>query len=173
MLIQFCTPLNAASDWQIVSRSGLAVRRYRLVSRGSSVRIRFSSPFSSKAVISGLISLVTLSLTINKTLEWLSSLPILMQESFWWGQCSNRYIFSLFPHLHTLFPSFSPSLISLMVSVEFKHHVYLFTYRHRLQRITFSYPLTTVVSPLALRMQHSAVPSMTEPKEIISLSLST
>ena len=28
--------------------------------------------------------LVTLSLTINETLKWLSSLPILMQESFWW-----------------------------------------------------------------------------------------
>ena len=27
---------------------------------------------------------VILSLTINKTLKWLSSLPILMQESFWW-----------------------------------------------------------------------------------------
>ena len=28
--------------------------------------------------------LVTLSLTINETFKWLSSLPILMQESFWW-----------------------------------------------------------------------------------------
>ena len=28
--------------------------------------------------------LVTLSLTINQTLKLLSSLPILMQESFWW-----------------------------------------------------------------------------------------
>ena len=28
--------------------------------------------------------LVTLSLTINETLKWLTSLPILMQESFWW-----------------------------------------------------------------------------------------
>ena len=25
----------------------------------------------------------------------------LMQESFWWWQCSDRYIISLFPHLHT------------------------------------------------------------------------
>ena len=31
----------------------------------------------------------------------------------------------LFPHLHTPFPPFSPSLISLMVSVDVKHHVYL------------------------------------------------
>jgi len=34
-------------------------------------------------------------------------------------------ILSLFPHLHTPFPPFSPSLISLMVSVDVKHHVYL------------------------------------------------
>ena len=69
--------------------------------------------------------LVTLSLTINETLKWLSSLPILMQESFWWWQCSDRYIISLSPHLHTTFPPFSPSLISLVVSVDVKHHVYL------------------------------------------------
>ena len=47
-----------------------------------------------------------------------------MQESLWWWQYSGRYIISLFPHLHTPFPPFSPSLISLMVSVEIKHHVY-------------------------------------------------
>ena len=28
--------------------------------------------------------LVTLSLTVHETLKWLSSLPILMQESLWW-----------------------------------------------------------------------------------------
>ena len=60
----------------------------------------------------------------TETLKWLSSLPILMQVSFWWWQCSNRYIISLSPHLHT---PFYPSLISLMVSVDVKHHVYLFT----------------------------------------------
>ena len=27
---------------------------------------------------------VTLSLTVNETLNWLLSLPTLMQESFWW-----------------------------------------------------------------------------------------
>ena len=51
-----------------------------------------------------------------------------MQESFWWWQCSDRYIVSLSPHLHAPFPPFSPSLISLMVSVDVKHHVYLLTY---------------------------------------------
>ena len=45
-----------------------------------------------------------------------------MQKSFWWWQCSDRYIISLSPHLHTLF---SPSLISLMVFVDVKHHVYM------------------------------------------------
>ena len=37
---------------------------------------------------------------------------------------SDRYIISLSPHFHTPSP-FSPSLISLMVSVDVKHHVYL------------------------------------------------
>ena len=72
----------------------------------------------------------------TETFKWLSSLPILMQESFWWWQCSDRYIMSFFPHLHS---PFSPSLISLMVSVDVKHHVYLLTlslpvWRHNLWR---------------------------------------
>ena len=83
-----------------VSRFGLAVRRVRLLSRRTSVQIRFGSPFFSKVVVCG-HRLVTLSLTINKTLIRLSLLPILMQDSFWWWQCSNRYIIYLFPHLHT------------------------------------------------------------------------
>ena len=98
----------------------------------------FGSPFSSKAVVCG-HCLVTLSLTINETLKWLASLPLLTQESFWWRKCSDRYIISLFPppqppHPHTPPPPhpphpppFSPSLISLMVSVDVKHHVYLLT----------------------------------------------
>ena len=68
---------------------------------------------------------MTLSLTINETLKWLSSLLTLLQESFWWWQCSDRYIISLSPHLHTRPPPpFSPSLISCTVSVDVKHHVY-------------------------------------------------
>ena len=47
----------------------------RLVSRGTSVQIRLGSPFSPKVVVSG-HCLVTLSLTINETLKWLSSLLI-------------------------------------------------------------------------------------------------
>ena len=38
---------------------------------------------------------------------------------------SDRYIVSLSLHLQAPFPPFSPSLISLMVSVDVKHHVYL------------------------------------------------
>ena len=106
-----------------VSRFGLAV------SRGTSVRICFGSPFSSQVVVCG-HCLVTLSLTLNETLKWLSSLPTLMQKSFWWWQCSDRYIVFLFPHLHTPFRPFSPSLISLMVSVDVKHHVYFVLFIH-------------------------------------------
>ena len=38
---------------------------------------------------------------------------------------SDRYIISLVTNLHTPLPPFSPSLISLVVSVDVKHHVYL------------------------------------------------
>ena len=55
-----------------MSRFGLAV------SRRTSVRYRFGSHFSSK-LLWFVDSLVTLSLTIDETLKWLSSLPILMQ----------------------------------------------------------------------------------------------
>ena len=57
------------------SRFGLAVR---LVSGRTSVRYRFGSHFSSKVVVCG-HCLVILSLTMNETLKWPSSLPILMQ----------------------------------------------------------------------------------------------
>ena len=39
--------------------------------------------------------------------------------------CSRRYIISSHLHPHRIVPHFSPSLISLMVSVDVKHHVYL------------------------------------------------
>ena len=91
---------------------------FRLVSGGASVQIRFGSPYSSKVVVCG-HCLVTLSLAIYETIKWLPSLPILMHESFWWWQCSDRYRICL-PSP----PPPSPSLISLMVSVDVKHHVY-------------------------------------------------
>ena len=43
------------------------------------------------------------------------------------GQCSDRYIIPLFCHFYTPLPPFSLSLINCMVSVDVKHHVYLFT----------------------------------------------
>ena len=63
-------------------------------------------------------------LQLSFLLKWLPSLPILMRESFCLCQCRDRYIISLFPHLHTPFPPL-PSLISHIVSVDVKHHVYL------------------------------------------------
>ena len=44
-----------------------------------------------------------------------------MQKSFWWWQRSDRYQYNLLP------PPFSPSLISLVVYVDVKHHVYWLT----------------------------------------------
>ena len=101
--------------------------RIRLVSRGTSVGNLFGSPFSSKAVVCGHCP-VTLSVTINETLKWLPSLPILIHESFWWWQFNDKYNYNLIlpPPPYPL-PPFSPSLISLTVCVDVKHHVYLLT----------------------------------------------
>ena len=65
------------------------------------------------------------------------------------------YIISLFPHLHTprsppLPTPFSPSLISLMVSVDVKHHV-LFLTSDSLLRYTVSH----VVGPVYIPWAHS------------------
>ena len=53
-----------------------------------------------------------------------------MQKSFWWWQCSDRYIISLFPHLHTPFPLLPVPNKPLTVSVDVKHHAYLLTDSH-------------------------------------------
>ena len=74
-----------------VCRFGLAVR---LVSRRALVRFHFSSLFPPKRLWS-VDTVLWLSITINGTLKWFSSLPILMQESFGWRQYSDRYITSL------------------------------------------------------------------------------
>ena len=42
-----------------------------------------------------------------------------------WWRCSDRYMVSLSSLLHTPLSNPPPSLISLMVSVDVKHHVYL------------------------------------------------
>ena len=91
-----------------------AVRRFGLAVR-TSVRYRFGSLFTSKRLWFVDAVLWLCPPLPTETLKWLSSLPILMQESFWWWQCSDRHILSLSPHLHT---PFSSSLISLMVSVD-------------------------------------------------------
>ena len=75
-----------------VSRFGLAVKRQAGKQKGlGSIPLRLSFLFKMFARICG-HCLVTLSLTVNETLKWLSSLPILMQESFRRWQCSDRYI---------------------------------------------------------------------------------
>ena len=71
---------------------------------------------------------------MNETLKWLSSLPILVQESFWWWQCSDT---PLPQHLSLPQPPYPPppfslSLISLMVSVAIKHPDYLLTVQSKL-----------------------------------------
>ena len=104
----------------VVSRFGLAVRRWagKQKDLGSNL-FRLCFLFKSCGLWTLSCDFVPHS---YETLKWLSSLPTLkMRKSFWWWQCSNKYIISRSPHLHTLFPS----LISLMVSVDVKHHVYL------------------------------------------------
>ena len=68
----------------------------------------------------------------TETLKWLSLLPILMQESFWWWQCSDRYIIFLSPHLQ--------------VSVDVKHHVYLLIAKEIFARLTLTSWQTYITS---------------------------
>ena len=75
----------------------------RLVNRRTSVRYRFGSPFSSKRLWFVDTDLWFWPSLPTEIFKWLSSLPILMQESFWWWQCSDRYI-SLSPHIHYIPP---------------------------------------------------------------------
>ena len=102
-----------------VSWTGLAIRRYAgiYINRWPGFDSCFTSPFSSTVLVYGhalrswspwynrtggtgrktptylltFSCLVTLSLTVNETLSWLSTLPVFMQKSFWWSQCSIRY----------------------------------------------------------------------------------
>ena len=87
--------------------------------RRALAQFRFGSSFS---VVCG-HCLVTLTLTINETLKWFSSLPILLMKSFWCWQCSDSYMYIYIISLCPSSPiSIRPSLISLMVSVDTKHH---------------------------------------------------
>ena len=70
---------------------------------------------------------MTLSFTINETLKWLSSLPILMQESLWRWQCNDRCIICLSPHLHTP----PPPLLPVPNKLYGFYGRTMFTYLHR------------------------------------------
>ena len=83
--------------WNEVSRFGLVVKGVRLVSGRTSVRYRFGSPFSSKRLWFVDTVLWLCPPLPTETLKWLSSLPVLMQKSFRWWQCSDKYIISLSP----------------------------------------------------------------------------
>ena len=102
------------TSWHFVSRFGLAVRR-SLVSGRTSVRYRFGSPFFSKRLWFVDTVLWLCPSLSTETLKWLSSLPILMQESFWWCQCIYIYIIS---HVIPLSPASTHA------------HVYTHTHTH-------------------------------------------
>ena len=103
---------------------------------------------------------MTLSLTINETLKWLSSLPILISAGHSGGDSVAIGIYS--PSSPSSPPSplppLSPSLISLMVSVDVKHHVYLLTYL--LNSVT---DLAAVTSLGAVVFFFSFSPPLSEP----------
>ena len=74
----------------------------RLVSRRTSVRIRFGFPLSSKVVACRYCLVTALSLTINETLKRLSSLNSHLNAGvILVVAVIGRYIISLFHHLHT------------------------------------------------------------------------
>ena len=102
-----------------MSGFGLSVRHYAGKQDLSWIPLQLSSLFRS----CGLWTLPCDFVPHNyKTLKWLSSLPILMQVSFWWWQCGDRYIISLFPHRYTPFP------ISIMASFNLWTLGTMFTY---------------------------------------------
>ena len=130
ILVLFVLALAAWADTKeisdiiwVVSWFGPAVRCYAGKQKGLSL-IPLWLPLLFKKVVVCRHCLVALSLTINETLKWLSSLPILMQESFWWWQCSASYIISLSATPTTTLFS-PPFIISLMVSVDIKQYVYI------------------------------------------------
>ena len=114
-----------------MSRFGLAVRRQAGKRKDfGSIPLRLSFLFK-KVVVCG-HCLVSLSIASYWNIQMALIAAILMQKSFLWWQCSDRYIISisLSPHLHTPSPPpFSPSLISL-VSVDAKQY-----FSHSRQRI--------------------------------------
>ena len=164
-------PVSQQTAWTTLDYAA-ALALGCMVSGRTSVRYRFGSPFSSKSLCLWTLSELWLCLSLpTETLKWLSSLPVLMQESFWWWQRMDRYIISLLPHLHT---TFSLSLISLTVSVDVKHHVCLLTLRprfgHRHQNDSFCSPHS--VQPLAktCRQTHRQSNSFCSPHSVQPLA---
>ena len=70
-----------------MSQLGLVVRCSAGKRKDLGSTLRFGSPFSSKLVVYG-HCLTTLPCTMNETLTWLTSLPVIMRKSFWWRLCS-------------------------------------------------------------------------------------
>ena len=73
---------------------------------------------------------------------------------------------SLYPHLHTPFPPFSPSLISLMVSVDVKHHVYLLQHPFSLSVPAEAGCLFAVVAGVHLRGEPTLFPGWCANKKL-------
>ena len=69
-----------------------------------------------------------------------------MQKSFWWWQCSGRYIISLSPYLHT--PSFSPSLWFLWTSSTIFTYVYSRLAHRPYSALWFLWTLSTMFTYL-------------------------
>ena len=107
----------------MVSRFGLAVRRLAGTRKDFGlIPLRLSLLFK-KVVVCG-HCLVTLSITSYWNIKMALIAAHLNAGIILMVTCSNRYITSLFTHLHTPFPTFSPSLINSMVSVDVEHHIY-------------------------------------------------
>ena len=67
-------------------------------------------------------------------------------------------IVSLFPHLRTPFPTFSRSLISLVVSVDIKHHVWLLTYdEYTHSRFSLSFSSRLIKTDVLTPRRHDSV----------------
>ena len=96
MITQTALTVYACVQHNYINFIAQSVSRLGLSGKAISVRFRFGYPPALKVVVCG-HCLVTLLLTINEALKWLSSLPVLEQESFRWWQCSDRYSLPLPP----------------------------------------------------------------------------
>ena len=110
----------------MVSRFGLALRHLAGMRKDFGlIPLRLSLLFK-KVVVCG-HCLVTLSITSYWNIKMALIAAHLNAGIILMVTCSDRYIISLFTHLHTPFPTFSSSLINSMVSVDVEHHVYFAT----------------------------------------------